>query len=127
MNPARLARLTLAVVDDDVDVRKALARLLRSHGHDVSLFASAEQFEASPPSVDCLILDVRLTGISGLELRDRMLVGGRVQPIVFITGDGDRLFGDGPALPVPSLHKPFGYDELMAAIGEAVAAVSPQR
>ena len=65
-------RMTLAIVDDDDDVRRALARLLRSLGHDVKVFASAEAFEAETVVVDCLIVDVRLPGLSGLELRERL-------------------------------------------------------
>ena len=62
--------MTLAIVDDDEDVRTALARLLRSMGHAVRAFDSAEAFEAEPTAVDCVIVDVRLPGLSGLELRD---------------------------------------------------------
>ena len=64
--------MTLAIVDDDEDVRQALARLLRSLGHQVHVFGSAEDFEAETVSVDCLILDVRLPGLSGPELRERL-------------------------------------------------------
>jgi FixJ family two-component response regulator len=128
MTPVALPdRLTLAVVEDDGDVRAALARLLRAHGHDVSLFSSAEQFAASPPPVDCLILDVRLPGLSGFELREQMVADGRVPPIVFITGDGERFFGEAALESAPALHKPFGDDELLAAIREAVAAAHRQR
>jgi two-component system response regulator FixJ len=120
-------RLTLAVVEDDSDVRAALARLLRAHGHDVSLFSSAEQFAAGPPPIDCLILDVRLPGLSGLELRDRMLAAGPVPPIVFITGDGERFLGDAALRNAPALHKPFGDDELLAAIRDAVVSAHRQQ
>jgi FixJ family two-component response regulator len=81
--------MTLAIVDDDEDVRQALARLLRSLGHDVRVFASAEDFGARSLAVDCLILDVRLPGLSGPELRERLRGSSTPTPVVFITGDSD--------------------------------------
>src|SRR3954463_16550149 len=80
--------LHLVVVDDDEGVRTALRRLLRSMGHDVQLFASAEEFEAQPAVADCLIVDLRLPGLNGFELRERLRLRGSMIPIVFITGDG---------------------------------------
>ena len=66
------APMTLAIVDDDDDVRNALHRLLRALGHHVVGFASAEAFETGAVVVDCVIVDMRLPGLSGLELRDRL-------------------------------------------------------
>ena len=57
--------MRLAIVDDDEGARSALARLLRCLGHDVQVFESAEAFEAADVDVDCLIVDVRLPGVSG--------------------------------------------------------------
>ena len=111
--------MKLAVVDDDVDVRTAVHRLLRALGHEVALFASAEEFVVARPDADCLILDIRLPGLNGLELRDRMYSSGDLMPIVFITGDGDRFLGDGPPN-APMLHKPFDEDALTAALASAV-------
>jgi FixJ family two-component response regulator len=108
--------MTVSVVDDDVDVRTALNRLLRALGHDVRLFASAEEFVANRADADCLILDIRLPGLNGLELREWMLSAGLVQPIIFITGDGDRFLGEGLPLSVPTLHKPFDENTLIAAM-----------
>src|SRR3954465_11850224 len=64
--------MSLVVVDDDRDVSRALRRLLQSMGHDVRVFGSAEEYESSAPVADCLILDVRLPGLNGFELRDRL-------------------------------------------------------
>ena len=86
--------MTLAVVDDDVDVRVALKRLLRAMGHQVRLFASAEEFAGDGHGFDCVILDIRLPGLNGLELREQMRAAGRLLPLVFITGDGDHFLGD---------------------------------
>ena len=68
--------LKVVVVDDDEDVRTALRRLLRSMGHDVHLFASAEEYEDCPSDADCMILDLRLPGLNGYELRERLRLRG---------------------------------------------------
>src|SRR4051812_39208665 len=80
--------LSLVVVDDDQAVRTALRRLLRALGHEVRVFASAEEYEACAADADCLILDLRLPGMNGFELRERLRLRGLLIPIVFITGDG---------------------------------------
>jgi FixJ family two-component response regulator len=108
--------MLLAVVDDDVDVRTALKRLLRAMGHDVRLFASAEEFAVDRSHVDCLILDIRLPGSNGLELREQLHSTGRLLPLVFITGDGDHILGDLAPTDVPILRKPFDEDTLAAAL-----------
>jgi two-component system, LuxR family, response regulator FixJ len=106
-------------------VRVALARLLRSMGHRVHLFASAEAYDADPVSSDCLILDVRLPGVSGLELRERLRARGSRVPVVFITGESGPATRDGARtishIDEPSLAKPFSDDELMEAIARAMA------
>ena len=118
--------LTLAVVDDDDDVRTALSRLLRAMGHRVRLFASAEEFEVEDIAVDCVIADVRLPGLSGLELRDRLRARNRHAPVVLITGDGDRLVRDvGSTIDTPLLTKPFDADVLADAIAEATSMSTP--
>jgi FixJ family two-component response regulator len=115
--------LTLAVVDDDVDVRAALGRLLRSLGHDVYLFSSAEHFQSDRPSVDCLILDVRLPGLNGFEFHEQIRMSGALTPVVFITGDNDpHRRSEAKRVNAPTLAKPFDGDMLMAAIGAAVSA-----
>ena len=115
--------LTVAVVDDDEEVRTALRRLLRSMGHDVHVFASAEDYEERPALADCLIVDLRLPGLNGFELRERLRLRGSSIPIVFITGDGGPSPGDSAAhADMPSLAKPFNDMDLIAAIARAVAA-----
>ena len=116
--------LTLAVVDDDDDVRAALSRLLRAMGHTVSLFTSAEDFERATVAADCVILDVRLPGASGLELRARLRSRAVATPVVLITGDGDWPAA-GSAIDTPLVTKPFDDDALAAAIAEAIASTEP--
>jgi FixJ family two-component response regulator len=115
--------LNLVVVDDDEEVRTALRRLLRAMGHNVRLFGSAEEYEASPVAADCLIVDLRLPGLNGFELMERLRLRGSSTPIVFITGDG----GPSPNDPTihagtPSLAKPFDEHDLIAAITRALSA-----
>jgi FixJ family two-component response regulator len=113
------------IVDDDLSVREALEGLLRNEGWDVETFSSAQEFlahlRALAPS--CLILDVNLPDLNGLELQSH-LAAERVEiPIIFITGYGDvpmsvRAMKGGA---VEFLIKPFGDDVLLGAVTEAVA------
>src|SRR6201993_1769563 len=82
---------TVLVVDDDIDLRNSLARLLRSVGLNAKLFASVSDFLKSEPpeGPSCLVLDVRLPGQSGLEFQRELVAAGRELPIIFITGHGD--------------------------------------
>lgn len=79
------------VVDDDTPLRESLTNLLRSVGFRVAGFASAQEFLRSPrPDVpSCLVLDVRLPGLSGLEVQQRLAEADLAMPIIFITGHGD--------------------------------------
>lgn len=112
------------VVDDDASVREALSSLLRSMGLEVQAFGSAEEFLVEPVSERpaCLVLDVRLPGLSGLELQRDVARRERSVPIIFITGHGDvpmsvRAMKAGA---VEFLQKPFSDDELIRAIRAAL-------
>jgi FixJ family two-component response regulator len=118
---ARALAMTLAVVDDDDDVRTALDRLLQAMGHQVIGFASAEDFEARPVDVDCVILDMRLPGASGLELLDRLRQRASPLPVVLVTGDAHALAADLRAT-TPFVRKPFDEATLSNAIADAMAA-----
>src|SRR6202020_1514782 len=85
------ATYTILVIDDDVDLRNSLGRLLRSVGLNAKLFPSVSDFLSSEPTngPSCLVLDVRLPGQSGLEFQRELAAAGRELPIVFITGHGD--------------------------------------
>jgi FixJ family two-component response regulator len=108
------------VVDDDAAMRRSLENVLRSVGLRVSAFASAQEFlKADRPDVPgCLVLDVRLPGLSGLDLQRRMAEADLDIPIVFVTGHGDipmsvRAMKDGA---VEFLTKPFRDQDLLDAI-----------
>ena len=111
------------VVDDDVSVRESLELLLRTAGWQTELFASAQEFLSRPkPTVpSCLVLDVTLPGLSGLELQGR-LAERTDMPIIFITGHGDVPMSVQAmkAGAVEFLTKPFREDELLVAIRGAL-------
>src|SRR5215813_3786466 len=79
------------VVDDDASVREALGSLIRSVGLEVETFASAQEFLASPRAdvPSCLVLDVHLPGLSGLDLQQELAKADVQIPIIFLTGQGD--------------------------------------
>ncbi len=116
--------VTVFVVDDDVSVRQALESLLRAASLRVETFSSAQDFLARRVSnvPSCLVLDVQLPGLSGLELQNRMAEAKMEIPIVFITGHGDiptsvRAMKAGA---VEFLVKPFTDSDLLDAIQQAV-------
>jgi FixJ family two-component response regulator len=117
--------LFIVVVDDDPAVGKALKRLLRSLQMEVRTHASVEEFllETDPQEPDCLILDIRMPGLTGFELHARLQSLGRRIPTVFITAHDEELreaVGEEPQI----LHKPFGEKALLTAIRRAVGPSS---
>jgi DNA-binding NtrC family response regulator len=119
------------VVDDDASVRDAVGRLVRSAGWKVETFASAQEFLTSPwvdvPS--CLILDVQLPGLSGLDLQQELAKSGAQTSIIFLTGHGDiptsvRAIKAGA---LEFLTKPYADEDLIAAIEQGLAHGQPQR
>ena len=112
------------VVDDDASMREALSSLIRSAGLRVSTFSSAKEYLLQePPKVPaCLVLDVRLPGMSGLELQRELTAASKAIPIIFITGHGDipmsvRAMKAGA---VEFLAKPFRDKDLLDAIKQAI-------
>ena len=113
--------LNLAVIDDNLGIRIAMKRLLGASGHQVSLFSSAEDFLAHHVSADCLIVDVRLPGLTGFQLEERLRASGSITPIVFMTAQCDGLERAVPAgVPRFCLPKPFDEDGLLNAISDAL-------
>jgi len=111
----------VAVVDDDISVRESLESLIKSVGLEVTVFASAEEFLRScrAREADCLILDLRLPGMSGIELHRHLLARGRHVPATFITAHAsdDRARSEAAsAWTVAYLTKPFSEDELLDAV-----------
>lgn len=120
---------TIAVIDDDPSVRKALARLLSVFGYRAELFASAEAFlDVAPASkATCLLVDIKLGAMSGLDLARRLSAEGFDVPIVFMTGSEKNVvrlqcldFGC-----VAFLEKPIPEARLMDAVARAIGAESP--
>ena len=114
----------ISIVDDDESIREAIQSLLRSVGFRAKTFASAEQFLQSDQieNTACLILDVRMPGMSGLELQRRLIATQCRIPIVFVTAHGDeearsRALQEGA---VEFLLKPFSEEALLNAIQAAL-------
>ena len=112
------------VVDDDASVREALSSLIRSIDLNVETFSSAREFlqHRRPEAPACLVLDVRLPGLSGLDLQRELMAAKNGIPIIFITGHGDipmsvRAMKAGA---VEFLTKPFRDQELLDAIQQAI-------
>jgi two-component system, LuxR family, response regulator FixJ len=116
---------TVMVVDDDSGVRNAMRALLKSVGLNCTLFASAQEFLAAyqPSQVGCLVLDIRMPGMSGLELQQQLNLRGAVIPVIFMSGHGD--------IPMAVeamqhgafdfLQKPFRDQDLLDRIQRAIA------
>ena len=118
------AEATVFVVDDDVSVRESLAALMRLAGWPVLTFASAQAFleEVRGPAAGCLVLDVSLPDLNGLELQERLSQAKSDLPIIFITGHGDvpmsvRAMKAGAA---EFFTKPLDNEALLGAVAEAV-------
>jgi FixJ family two-component response regulator len=114
---------TVLLVDDDPGVLKALSRLLRARGYEVTAFTSPQAFlaehDASIPG--CAVLDVSMPGLDGLQLQQALTAGGSQRPVIFLTGKGDvptsvRAMKAGA---IDFLTKPVNDDDLVAAIARA--------
>jgi FixJ family two-component response regulator len=110
----------ISVVDDDESMREAIRGLMKSLGYTAVAFASAEEFLSSCqiPRTSCLITDVQMPGITGLELHHRLLAAGKIIPTILITAYPDdsareRALGDGV---VSYLSKPFDENDLLTCI-----------
>ena len=120
----------IAVVDDDVSVRESLESLIRSVGLEAKVFASAEEFldGTPPPRPECLVLDVRLPGMSGIQLHQHLVARNYKVPAIFITAHGsdDRSRAEAASnWTVAYLIKPFSEDELLDAVNAALKWTPP--
>jgi RNA polymerase sigma factor (sigma-70 family) len=121
----------IMVVDDDSGVRNAMRSLLKSVGLESALYGSAQEFLASyqPTQPGCLVLDIRMPGMSGLELQQQLNLRGAVVPVIFMTGHGD--------IPMAVeamqhgafdfLQKPFRDQDLLDRIQRAIVKDGEQR
>ena len=119
------------LIDDDASVRKGVLRLLRSAGYKSEAFASASDFLAREqhPGPACVVVDVRMPGLNGMDLQNVLIQGRREEQLVFITGHGDismcaRAMKAGA---VDFLPKPFRDIELLQCIERALARSADQR
>jgi RNA polymerase sigma factor (sigma-70 family) len=114
---------TVFIVDDDPSIRDALSLLLAVHDYRVAVFASAESFldKLSPSWRGCLLLDIRMPGMDGLELQQVLQVGGVSLPVIIMTGHGDTTSAREAfrAQAVDFLEKPLDQDSLLNALQEA--------
>jgi FixJ family two-component response regulator len=109
----------VGIVDDDASLRRALARALRGSGIRAQAFGSAEEFldRRVRHMPNCIVLDIHLGGLSGFDLRDRLMAAGGAPPIIFITGHDDvfakRARESGAC---GFLRKPFDMSDLLALL-----------
>ncbi len=127
MNPPVDTEPSVFIVDDDPSLRRSLARVLRQAGREARCYPSAEDFLAELPVVAerpaCVVLDLRMPGLGGLELQRALADGPVPWPVIFISGNGDipatvQAMKQGA---VTFLTKPFDSGDLLRAIDEAVA------
>ena len=131
--PLAAATSNVFLVDDDASVRRALARLIKSAGHQVQTFSSAQEFLATSGTVaeraGCLVLDVRMPGLTGIDLQRELQSKNCNLPIVFITGHGDIPMSVKAmkAGAVDFLPKPVKDTVLLGAIEQAMIRASRNR
>lgn len=122
---------TVFIVDDDRAVRDSLRLLVRSVGWNVQTFGSADEFlaEFDPQAPGCLVLDIRMPGMSGRELHERLNEMGAAPPVIFITGHGDIPMAVEAmrAGATDFITKPFRDQDLLDRIREAIATDTDQR
>jgi two-component system, LuxR family, response regulator FixJ len=126
-----MARTPVYIVDDDAAVRDSMAELLGMHGYETRQFADAAGYldEAEALPKGCVLLDIRMPGMSGMELQQELRRRGRDEPIVFVTGHGDiglavRAMKAGA---VDFLQKPCAEEELIDAVRQALTGKRPAR
>jgi FixJ family two-component response regulator len=115
----------ISIVDDDPSVRDAMVGLVRSLGFDVATFSSAEDFLQSDQidETSCLITDVQMPGLSGVELQSHLIARGSLVPIIFVTASPERRIEERvrSAGAVAYLNKPFDDKTLIECLDQALA------
>ena len=114
----------ISIIDDDASVRTATARLLRSMGFSVYAFASAQEFLSSPQlrETSCVIADVQMPGMSGVELQDHLIANGHKTPIIFITAFPQERVRQRAmkAGAIDFLSKPFDEPQILQCVERAL-------
>jgi len=114
----------VAIIDDDPGVLRSIERLLKAHKYQTAIFTSAEAFldDTAASAATCLILDIHLGGMSGIDLRHRLTASGSRLPVIFISAVDDETVHDEAVATgcVAYLHKPFLADVLIGAINKAL-------
>jgi len=122
---------TIAIVDDDAPLREALGSVMKAAGYAIQTFASAEEFLGADDRQDaaCLILDVRLPGMSGLELQKSLMENDSAVPIIFVSAHGDASLRDLVLRAGASdfLNKPVRSDALLKAIRTALETIGTEK
>jgi FixJ family two-component response regulator len=117
-------KITVVIVDNDADIRQPLASLLSALGYQVQSYASAAEFLAVAATTEaaCLILDIQLGAMSGIDLARQLAASGSNFPIIFMTGSNDERFRRNARDigAVAFLLKPFRVEELMSALSQAI-------
>lgn len=119
----------VTIIDDDPDLREAVSLLLGSSGYDVEAFSSAAAFLTAPVRSGCVITDVRMPDLSGMELLTRMRERGDWRPIILLTAHGDVSMAT-KALKLGALdfiEKPFANEQLLDAVRQALAVHADRR
>jgi RNA polymerase sigma factor (sigma-70 family) len=131
MSTVAAQKSTVYIVDDDQAIRHAMELLMRSVGLDYEIFHSGDDFltDHTNDRAGCLVLDIRMPGLGGLELQEKLNEMGSTLPIIFITGHGDvpmavEAMQKGA---VDFIQKPFRDQELLDRIGEALKADQERR
>jgi FixJ family two-component response regulator len=116
---------TIFIIDDDKSVRRSLSLFLQSSGYQVETYESAEEFLESEKfdGAGCIILDVNMSGKSGLELQEELIKTGSELPIIFITGKGNIQMGVNAVKKgaVNFLEKPFKEEDILNSVSESVS------
>jgi len=124
-NIVTAAKVTVAIVEDDLSMLKGVERILGAHGFITEVYTSAEAFleRAAASEATCLVLDIHLGGISGLELWRRLAAAGSKLPVIFMTAvDSKNIQREvSEAGCIAYLRKPFPSRQLIDAIGKAVS------
>ena len=115
---------TIFIIDDDSSMRRALSYLLQSAGYKVETYSSAEKFLQREPydGVGCILLDVRMPGLSGMDLQEKLMRPDYMMPIIFLTGHGELSMGVHAMKKgaVDFLTKPCDDEQLLAAVNRAI-------